>query len=614
MCGIAGIKAKLENKDIVLSKMLDSMRLRGPDNQGKYFDDEIALGHCRLKVIDLTAGGNQPMANENNDAWIVYNGEVYNFRELRKQLEHLGHRFKSQADTEVILHSYEEWGTDCLDKLRGMFAFGIWDKNRKELFLARDRLGIKPLYYYFKNGVFIFASQVRSILSCGLMLKELNALGLADYLGCGGLKEPWTIAKDIYSLLPAHYAVLNEQGFKSENYWDPIKVSLLSKPYLKNKDIYERINALLKESIELHLVSDVPLGIFLSGGIDSSSILSFAAKMLPRLKCVTLVFKEKTHNEAHFAHLAAKRYNTDLQEVPVDQEYLLKSLEEAVSAMDEPTFDGINTYFVSQAAKEAGLTVALSGLGGDEVFAGYPSFRRIARLTWFSRFQDLSPRILKQALENFCKKIILPSTSKDKIIELMKNGFSTMQLYFWMRMLFTQEQENRLLRKKELSAKEEVSGLSNLDIINQVSYLEMSNYMRDILLRDTDFMSMAHSLEVRVPFLDHKLIELMFAIPGRFKLGCLNKPLLINSLNEPLPEAIVRRRKKGFVFPFEFWLRQNLKEEVAAALQEKDRLLDEFLNPGAALEIWRGFLKGRISWQRPWALYVLKKWVKIYLQ
>ena len=614
MCGIGGIKSKLENRDAALRKMLDSMRFRGPDSQGEYSDDEIALGHRRLKIIDLTSHGDQPMANEGNNIWLVSNCEIYNFRELRRHLEDLGHKFRSQADSEVILHSYEEWGKDCLDKLRGMFSFCIWDKDKKELFLARDRLGIKPLYYYFKGELFVFASEVRGILATEMISKRLELNGLLTYLDYGGLKEPWTMVEGIYSLAPGNYIILNEKEFKIVNYWDLARIAT-SKPYFKSEEITERINVLLKESVQLHLISEVPLGIFLSGGIDSSSLLSLAAKIAPKIRSISLVFNEEDLSEARYSRLMAKKYRTDHHEVFINHDYLFKNLDNAIASMDEPTFNGINTYFVSRAAKESGLTVALSGLGGDEIFGGYPTFRRISRLIWFCKFWDGAPKIFREIFAGILKSIVPALPQKDKLIELAKEGSILRHPYFWMRRLFTEDQKKRLLKTYTFLAKEDAREIAGLDIINQVSYLEMVNYMRDILLRDTDFMSMAHSLEVRVPFLDHKLVEFMFSVPGRFKMDRhLNKPLLIKSLDESLPETIIKRKKMGFTFPFDNWLRQNLRNEVEQTLRERDTMLDGFINHDSVLEIWKGFQKRHISWERPWAIYVLKKWIKIYLQ
>jgi asparagine synthase (glutamine-hydrolysing) len=612
MCAIAGIMDNLDNRNSALERMLCSMVSRGPDSKGDYFSDDIALGHRRLKVIDLSSQANQPMSNENRSLWLVYNGEIYNFKELRSELIELGHSFKSQSDAEVVLHSFEEWGRDCLSRLRGMFAFAIWDKDRKQLFLARDRLGIKPLYYYCKDGIFIFASQVRAILSTEISSRRLNHLGVFAYLDSGGLKDPLTIVEGVYSLPAASYMVYDTSGLQVRTYWDPHRLEE-KHSFSGTEEITERIKSILKESIRMHLISDVPLGIFLSGGIDSTSLLSLAKEASSNIRTVSLVYKEKEYSEDKFSRMAAERYLTQHREIVLDAESLLKDLPHAIMSMDEPTFNGVNTYFISKAAKESGITVALSGLGGDEVFCGYVNFRRIDKVNSLCRILNNCPPWPRRALSGILKNVF-PHEQKDKAAEIMEGNFSLEDVYFWMRRLFTDGQKKRLLKMNISQESERITKTGDSDFINQLSYLELTNYMRDILLRDTDFMSMAHSLEVRVPFLDHKLIEFILSVPGKFKIDKnMNKPLLVRSLANPLPEAIVRRRKKGFVLPFASWMKEGLRKEVEQTLQG-DSILDEIISKEAVSGIWQDFLKGRLFWQRPWAIYVLKRWVNIYLE
>jgi asparagine synthase (glutamine-hydrolysing) len=614
MCGIAGIKGDLKDSVPAVTRMLELMRSRGPDSRNTYRDKDVALGHCRLKIIDLSSQGDQPMPNENRSMWLVFNGEIYNFQQLRKELEGAGHQFISRSDSEVILHGYEEWGADCLRRLKGMFAFCIWDLQREELFLARDRLGIKPLYYYHKDGLFIFASQVRAILASGMVNRKLSAGGLISYLDNGGVSEPLTMFEDVCSLEPAHYLLLHRNELKIKRYWE-IPQLPADKPHLDEMEITERLRELLKETVRLHLVSDVPLGVFLSGGIDSSALVSLAAEFNPRIKSVCLVFKESKLSEGHFSRVVAEKYHTEHHEVVIDEDCLLNNLDRALEAMDEPTFDGINTYFVSRAAKERGLTVALSGLGGDEIFGGYNNFRRINGLRSFCSLWDKVPGFARDALGNFLRLSLPAVTQKEKIIDLIKKGSTEEHPYFWLRRLFTTEQERRLLKEYRCLDGGNRMGCEAGDAINQVSYLEITNYMRNILLRDTDFMSMSHSLEVRVPLLDHELVEFMFSVPGKLKIGAkVNKPLLVNSLRNPLPRAAFNRQKMGFTLPFKFWLQQRLRKEAEETLREKNSALRDFINEEEVLKVWQGFIKGYYSWQRPWALYVLKRWVNLYLR
>lgn len=594
---------------------------RGPDSQGRYLDAEVVLGHLRLKVIDLSDDGNQPICNENKDMLMVCNGEIFNFQELRRELESRGHLFKSKSDNEVIIHSYEEWGAECLGKLRGMFAFAIWEERKKKLFLARDRLGIKPLYYYFQEGEFIFASEVRAILATGLIPQELSNPGLLSYLQFGGLKEPFTIIARVYSLLPAHYLILDlaQNDLEIKNYWDPLKIKII--PGLKTADIRERLKFLLEDCVRISLVSDVPLGIFLSGGIDSSALVSLAAGRHSQLKTISVVFREKKFNEAKYSRAVAQRFNTEHHEIPITDNYILQNLNCCLQAMDQPTFNGINTYFISKAAKEIGLVVALSGLGGDEIFCGYPSFYRVINLLRLRYFWNKLPDFLKRATEKIYDYSLFETTVKRKIAVLLKQD-DNQHPYFWTRLLFTEREIGKLLKQRgealnikfNLSYKE-VSGLGDLDIINQVSYLEMTNYMVDILLRDTDSMSMAHSLEVRVPYLDHELIEFLFSVPGNFKLNRkISKPLLVESVKGDLPNEITQRKKMGFVFPFDYWMRTRFRDELEQTLLANDIFLDSIIDNAMTKSLWSGFLKKRIFWQRPWAIFVLKKWIQNYLK
>lgn len=616
MCGIAGIKATLDSKKQILSRMMACLAHRGPDSQGQYFHGDIALGHLRLKVIDLTAMADQPMANEDGGIRLIYNGEIYNAGQLRRQLELKGHIFKSKSDAEVIIHSYEEQGVKCLDGLRGMFAFCIWDQKENKLFLARDRLGIKPLYYYNKNGIFIFASEVRAVLTSGIVPKKLSLTGLESYLYYGGLKEPLTIIEDIYSLLPGHYIVLDEDGFKIAKYWDLLDRTV-PESYLSQEEIPRKTNLLLKECMGMHLASDVPIGVFLSGGIDSSALVNLAKELTPKLRTISIAFNEADLDEAQYSRLIAKRFNTEHEEFLITDEYVLQNSGACLSAMDEPTFDGLNTYFISQAANKAGLVVVLSGLGGDELFCGYNTFSKVRWLMrLYSLWSKTHPSLKKPVLETF-KACAPDTTAIRKVISFLKENHYFRHPYFWTRLLFTPEDVSSILKPPAVTGcagDNQDNRLEQLDVVNQVSYLEMRNYMVDILLRDTDAMSMAHSLEVRVPFLDHKLVESVLSVPGKFKFKQgIRKPLLINSLDRPLPKTVANRKKMGFVFPLEKWMKGNLKREIEQTIQARDRILEEFINQEAVLDIWTGFLKKRISWQRPWALYVLKKWVKSYL-
>ncbi|MCM8792436.1 MAG: asparagine synthase (glutamine-hydrolyzing) [Candidatus Omnitrophica bacterium] len=617
MCAIFGLKSDLPhiNKRQLIESITSALYHRGPDSKGFYIQNSLVLGQLRLRIIDLTEKADQPFVNENKKIFLIANGEIYNFKELRLELESSGHIFISKSDNEVILHSYEEWDRGCLEKLRGMFSFCIWDEDKGELFLARDRFGIKPLYYYFKNGIFIFASEVRAILATGLVKKRLNFKGLRDYLRYGGQKEPRTIFEDIYSLLPGHFMLLKENELKVYPYYNLLDRILIPLD-LKEKELLERLNLLLKETVRLHLISDVPTAIFLSGGIDSSSLVSLVSEVFCPVKTISLIFKEREFDEQNYSDLVAKRFNTEHYKFYFDEEDIIKQLDLCIEAMDEPTFDGVNTYFISKIAKELNFKVCLSGLGGDEIFCGYNTFKRISKILLFNRFLSMIPRYARRITAAYLAKISHDNTYSHKIIDFIK--YNRIHPYFWMRQLFNEDQIKKILKSPYLYETDQeelaIDKLRELETVNQLSYLEITNYMVDILLRDTDFMSMAHSLEVRIPYLDHNLAEFVLRIPSRFKIDKkVLKRILIKSLNRPLPKEIYLRPKRGFVLPFSIWMKNKLRDRIEEAFFSNDSFLDNLLDPLELKAIWKGFLSDKILWQRVWALYVLKRWLNKYL-
>ena len=611
MCGIAGIKTSKilpQLKKTGLENMLQFMFFRGPDTQRYHHDFDISLGHCRLKIIDLSSNADQPLKNEDGTVIVVCNGEIYNFQELRRKLEDCGHSFRSKSDSEVIVHGYEQWGVNVVKELSGMFAFAIWDRKNKRLFLARDRFGMKPLYYSYRQGSFLFASQVKAIVASGLLPKIINPEAIAAYLSIGGVADNMTMYADIYSLPPASYILLEDEQLFLNNYWRPSQAEGIkaSDP----QEVYSRVRFLLSESVKRHLVSDAPWGIFLSGGVDSASILSLAAKKINNITTISLVFRSKKFDEGLYSRLLAKRFSTNHLELIVTPQDALQALTSAIAAMDEPTFDGINTFLVSQAAKDVGLKVVISGLGGDELFGGYKSFRLIPSLIVMRRLLEKAPSCLQNLLHCVLRNFIPSFPAKEKIVELFDCKPEVVDIYFLLRTLFSERQRGLLLKKKPLYRVKGKEGYCFEDVFSQISWLELNHYMRDILLRDTDNMSMAHSLETRLPFLDHHLVEYVLALPTRYKLDKLNKSLLVKSLGEDLPLEVVRRRKMGFVLPFEEWLRNELKEVLENTFQEKNQLFDEYFDPLQVNKIWQMFLKGQIYWQRPWSIYVLKKWIQ----
>ena len=627
MCGIAGIfdnnsKKSSESLTKGLQMMLDAIKHRGPDDRGEKKIGpkngiNIYLGHQRLSIIDPSQGGHQPMSNKDSTLWISTNSEIYNYRELKDDLEH-EYNFRSKSDTEVLLRSYEVWGLDCLKKIRGMFAFAIWDDTNNKLILARDRIGIKPLYYFSKNNIFIFSSELRAILASKIDKPGINPTGIFQYLSYGRMGSIDSILDSIMELPPGHFLVADKHGIKVQKYWDPFSENKLEQSPTK---IVQQIGSCLDEVARQHLVSDAPIGAFLSGGIDSSAVVSMiTSNTHTPIQTISVTFQDKDYDESKYSSLFADRLGTKHHELLLSERDLIENLSPALASMDQPTVDGINTYMISQAAKNMGLKVALSGLGGDELFAGYNSFSLVPRLNKIKKILNSLPTGLRKQLSNLASRLMPPSDKSAKLNHLIKGQYNGAHVYFLFRSLFCEQElgslfSDPLILKKEITknlnhTQELIDSHSELSPVDLVSYLEMTHYMSTTLLRDTDMMSMAHGLEIRVPLLDHKLVELMFSIPSNMKIKQgIPKPLLVNSLTRKLPEFIVRRKKMGFTLPFEVWMRGEMRPEIESVLLSRSEKLPDFISQDGVKKIWSNFLDKRCSWSRPWSLYVLKKWI-----
>jgi asparagine synthase (glutamine-hydrolysing) len=639
VCGIFGIATYKTSVPMDrLVRATESMAHRGPDDSGVQLIQgasgipfEIGLGNRRLAIIDLSPAGHQPMQDPETGNWIVYNGEIYNFQDIRAKLEREGVNFLSQSDTEVVLKAYGKWGEKCLHEFRGMFAFAIWDNDRKRLFLARDRMGIKPLYYSLKDGNLIFASEVRALLESGLVPRRLNPLGLLNYLTFGSAYDPETLIEGINALRAGNYIIWENGRIKEEEYWDIAshQGQPSSKPTILDekgkKKMLSDFRVILEEAIHLRLVSDVPVGVFLSGGIDSSTIVGLLSKNAPsKVSTFSIVFKELDYNESYYSRIIAKRFDTDHHEILLSQQDAIEAIPNAIRAMDQPTIDGINTYIVSREARRAGLKVALSGLGGDEVFAGYTNFKTIPKMERFTRNWKYIPPTIRILAAKTYAHLVHESDRNLKLTTFIQGNGDIAHPYVLSRLLFTPNQQKRLLTLYDSTIFENANKTlsdtlhrtEQFDSINRVSYLELRNYMLNTLLRDTDFMSMAHGLEVRVPLIDHKVVEYLFTLPGNLKVNAhVPKYLLIKATEDLLPDEVVHRSKRGFTLPFEHWLKDELRNKVESTLLDvRKNSLDEFLNPEGIKEFWQAFLNGHTSWSRPWALYVLEQWCKLYLQ
>ena len=617
MCGIVGIARRNGTVDRnMLEAATHSLAHRGPDDAGTIIlqdgDDEIGLGNRRLAILDLSSSGHQPMEDPATGNWIVYNGEIFNFKELRAELERAGIEFNSHSDTEVVLKAYGLWGEVCLAHLRGMFAFALWDAGCRRLFLARDPMGVKPLYFGTFREYFLFASEVRTLLGTGLISRRIDRAGLANYLTFGSLYDPITLLEGVAALRPGHYLIWEKGETREVRYWELADASDGRCSDASDLQLRSEIN----EAVRRQLLSDVPVGVFLSGGIDSSALVAMLAQNGITPETFSIVFRETDYDEARFSRLVSCAYKTNHHEILASSQDALEEIPAALAAMDLPTIDGINTYFVSKRARAAGLKVALSGLGGDEIFAGYSTFSDVLRMQHFLRLWCYIPgkAIAAGAFSLFSAE----NDKNEKLHALLGGNGRIIDPYFLARMLFTPDKQLSLLKpmsqtdvdRAESELRQTLDGASALDDVNRVSYLECRCYMLNTLLRDADAMSMAHGLEVRVPLIDHQLARQVLAIPGYRKLNSrIPKPLLLAALESPLPAEVVNRRKQGFTLPFEHWLREEMRDAVGASINGiPDGPLGDVIDPKAAAEVWQAFLGGRTSWSRPWALHVLQQW------
>jgi len=618
MCGITGIyNLKREGSfGEQVRRMNRCLAHRGPDNEGLYEAPGLALGHRRLSIIDLSAAGNQPMLYGNGRYTLIYNGELYNYRELKKELSDVV--FHTAGDTEVVLAAYARWGEGCLSRLNGMYAFAIWDNEAKTLFIARDRLGIKPLYYYFAGNTLVFASEVRALLESGLVPRRLSKGGLGDFLVFQTAHAPETIIRDVRMLLPGHYLLLKNAQENETRYWqlgeNRIEAAA-SEDYTRIcRDVYD----LLQAAVERRLVADVPFGAFLSGGIDSSAVVGLMSRVAKsKVKTFSVTFDESEFSEAKYAQLVAKKFQTEHHEIHLRPEDFLHDLPAALAAMDHPSGDGPNTYVVSKATKAAGITMALSGLGGDELFAGYDIFKRAAELRR-KKWLGALPGPLR-GLAGWGLRTMRPGVASDKIAFLLGHGrFDLEAIHTLSRRSLLPGQVKALLSEprawsgnaSQTAMQAEHFFPEKNYLLSAVSFAEISTYMQNVLLRDTDQMSMAHALEVRVPFLDYTLVEYVLSVPDRFKYPHTPKKLLVDALGDLLPPEIVNRPKMGFTFPWAQWMKNELRPFCEERLQQLQRA--GCFNEKGVQELWSAFLRDdpRVTWSRLWPLVVLGDWMQ----
>ncbi len=631
MCGIAGVMwfdSEHSGRAVAAARdMQRALRHRGPDGEGLWASPleaptGLALIHTRLAVIDLSEAAGQPMRRGHEV--VTYNGEIYNYRALRDELAGGGSTFSTQSDTEVLLRAWHAWGEGCLERLTGMFAFGLWDERQARLVLARDRFGIKPLYVARTDGFFAFASEIRALLASGLVRPRLNAAALPDYLGFQTAPTPETLVAGVQLLEPGTVTTVGANGeARSRSYWELLRAAPAGGEVPRNGHaVRARTRELLEESVRAHLVSDVPVGVFLSGGIDSSALLSVLRTVGTLPQTFSVTFDNPAYDESVFSREAAHTFGSDHTEFTVSEGELLDSLPDFLASVDHPSGDGVNTFVLSRLVRERGVKVAWSGLGGDELFCGYPSFARLARsLPMFRQWSRL-PASVRRVTAESVRRGAPGSVATGKIADAMESAGTFASLWPLTRQLFGPDERRRLLGAAGGSADSAPAYAALLEEAAErfpaaslgalVSHAETRAYMHDVLLRDTDQMSMAHGLEVRVPLLDHRLAEWLVSLPDELRMAASSpKALLVESLETPLPENIVRRPKRGFTFPFDLWMRQSLRAVVARHLGQDGLEGRGVFQSGEVTRLWTEFLEGsrRVTWSRIWILVALNAWM-----
>ena len=615
MCGICGIvaltpQARLPGQEVV-RKMTDILRHRGPDDEGFHFDTAAALGHRRLSIIDL-AGGHQPIANEDATRFIIFNGEIYNHREIRELLEKKGHRYRTLSDTETILHLVEEEGIPGLNRMNGMWGFAIWDFPRRRLTLARDRLGIKPLYYAQVGDLLLFASEIKSLLASQIVATDLDPSALASYLDLLYIPSPRTIFSGVRKLPPGHALVADATGVRVERYWNPA-FTLDQVPDFDAAA--ERVRDLLTDAVRVRLLSEVPLGAFLSGGIDSSLVVGLMSRLMDRpVKTFTVGFRgEGWYDESAEAEVVARHFQSDHHALQVTSLDLPATLEQTVPALDEPMCDpaSLPTYLLSRYAR-GWVTVALTGEGADELFGGYDKYRFEQLLAALGPLGSLAGRA--GAALPLSR---LPEKAR-RALEAAALSGPARQLR--LRSTFTGEESRRLMlaslegipnasrEAMEDAARSYPSG----DSLNRIFFQDLKTYMQDDLLMKIDKMSMLASLEARVPFLDYRLVEFVFSLPSSYKLrGGRGKLLLRSAFPGFLPPRTLQRRKHGFVLPIGRWLRNDLRDYVRDLFASTDDPFYDHVNRREVNRILDEFYVAGLDRTLPlWVLLWLKIWCR----
>lgn len=632
MCGITGGMWLDEAKAIppaVLDKMVDSLEHRGPDDRGTHLQPlardaaglvpGVALGFRRLSIIDL-AGGHQPLSNEDGSIWMVFNGEIYNYRDLRRRLEGSGHQFRSDSDSETIVHLYEDLGTNCFAHLNGMFAIAIWDGNKKQLILARDRLGKKPVFYQYRDGQLLFGSELKSLAECETFDRTISPAAIDQYLTYQYVPHPGSIYQNTAKVPPGHFAVFGEQGMSVRNYWD---VDFSVEKDISEKEACRQLDHLLRDSIELRLRSDVPLGAFLSGGVDSSLIVALAQQQLDQpIHSFSIGFNEADFDETEYAQQVASWAKTEHHEYKVTPD-AVSILDDLVWHYDEPFGDSsaIPTWYLCQWTRQH-VTVALSGDGGDELFAGYDRYRALKLSRWFDTVIPAGPILGSR----FVQSLRTPTKQRSFIRRLQRFGEALNQpmarrFMNWLQIfperiranLYSDSFVEKLPNEDPVEFFEQAwKGVGDRDLVSQASLSDLVTYLPCDLMNKVDIASMAHSLECRQPFLDYRLVEFAASLPARLKhRGARGKRILQSAFNRMLPRQIWHRRKMGFGVPLGSWFKNELKDLTTNRLLGADARCHAMFRPDSLRNILDQHMDGRVNHTyRLWNLLVLESWLR----
>jgi asparagine synthase (glutamine-hydrolysing) len=625
MCGIVGIFNHSSHEEVspdLLARMRDSMTHRGPDDQGIYVtpDRSLGFGHRRLSIIDLSDAARQPMSDDSGKIWIIFNGEIYNYKELRCELERTGVVFRTKSDTEVLIYLYQKHGREMLHSLRGMFAFAIWDGERRELFLARDRIGVKPLYYTNRNGSFIFASEIKAILASDKVARAVDVEAFYHYLSFLTTPAPKTLFENIFKLPAAHRMVVDDRGnVHIEQWWSPLTEH---QRVLPEETYIEDIRHLLNESIRYRMVSDVPFGVFLSGGIDSSTNVALMARMMDRpVQTFSIGFKDQpAYNEFTYARQVADAFRTDHHEIQISLRDLLEFLPQLVYHQDEPIADPvcIPVYYVAKLAKENGVTVCQVGEGSDELFCGYPHWSYVLGLEPLRKIYGFVPGPIRRLTAALASHVDDVSSGRLEYIRRASHD----EPIFWGGAEAFFEPDKRALLHRDM--REKLNGTSSarvvmtyfkeylerthaVDPLTWMSFIDLKLRLPELLLMRVDKMTMATSVEARVPFLDHKLVEYVMSIPQDRKVpGLQSKYLLKKAVRGVIPDEIIDRRKQGFGVPVVEWFQQELGTAVRQKLSafakshsylDRDRVDHLLSRPAGALP-W--YLFNFVLWHETW--------------